>query len=114
VLVFLSIAVIVSLIKRKAGGTNGAGFQRALHFIIYVVVLLQTTMFCSSVATREVVAGANMYFQSGAEGDARWRAIAGAVGRFYSTFNVFQLDFSDALQLPCLDVSPLMVEKVRL
>ena len=71
-------------------------------------------MFCSSVATREVVAGANMYFQSGAEGDARWRAIAEAVGRFYSTFNVFQLDFSDALQLPCLDVSPLMVEKVRL
>ena len=71
-------------------------------------------MFCSSVATREVVAGVNMYFQSGAEGDARWRAIAEDVGRFYSTVNVFQLDFSDALQLPCLDVSPLMVEKVRL
>ena len=69
-------------------------------------------MFCSSVATREVVDGANMYFRSRAEGDARWRAIAEAVGSFYSTFNVFQLDFSDALQLPCLDVAPFAVEKV--
>ena len=83
-------------------------------FLILLFFPTQTTMFCSSVATREVIAGANMYFQSGAEGDTRWRAIAEAVGRFYSTFNVFQLDFSDALQLPCLDVSPFVVEKVRL
>ena len=114
VLVFLSIAVIVILIKRKAGGTNGAGFQRALHFIIYVVVLLQTTMFCSSVATREVVSGANDYFRTGAEGDAAWRAIAEAVGKFYTALNVFQLDFSDALQLPCLDVSQFVMDTVRL
>ena len=112
VFVFLGIGGIVIAIQRQSGGTRGGGMQRAFHFIIYVVVLLQTTMYCSSMATREVVSGANFYFRSGAEGDAAWRAIAEAVGSFYSTFNVFQLDFSDALQLPCLDVSPFMVEKI--
>ena len=113
VFAFLGIGGIVIAIQRHSGGTRGGGMQRAFHFIIYVVVLLQTTMYCSSMATREAVSGAAFYFRSGgAEEDAAWRAIAEAVGSFYSTFNVFQLDFSDALQLPCLGVSPFMVEKI--
>ena len=113
VLIFLGIAVIVILIQRKAGGTKGAGFQRALHFITYVVILLQTTMFCSSAATREVVSGANNYFRTDSEGDAAWRAIAEAVGKFYAALNVFQLDFSDAMQLSCLDGSQFVMDTVR-
>ena len=112
VLVFLAIAGIVHLIKRRNGGTLGAGMQRAFHFIIYVVVLFQTTMVCSSTATREVVDGANAFFRTKAKGDAEWRFLAEAIGRFYSAFNVFQLDFSDAVQLPCLDLSPFLLETV--
>ena len=70
-------------------------------------------MFCSSVATREVVSGANTYFRTDSEGDAAWRAIAEAVGKFYAALNVFQLDFSDAMQLSCLDGSQFVMDTVR-
>ena len=43
VLVFLGIGVLVIIVRRRSGGTCGNGMQRAFHFIIYVIVLLQVS-----------------------------------------------------------------------
>ena len=43
VLVFLGIGLLVIIVQRRSGGTRGNGMQRAFHFIIYVVVLLQVS-----------------------------------------------------------------------
>ena len=43
VLVFLGIGVLVIIVQRRSGGTCGNGMQRAFHFIIYIVVLLQVS-----------------------------------------------------------------------
>ena len=52
---FLLLVVVVYAVQKEQGGTFGNGISRATHFIVYVIVMLQTTLYISSTATRQVI-----------------------------------------------------------
>ena len=134
-LAFLLLGGAIFLIQKKKGGTLHGGMSRAGHFVIYVIILLQTTLYVSNTATKEVIeefALANaMSGQASSLGQGtnsskytlgERTTVVSSVGLYeaqaaefvtsvYASITVFQLDFSTTVQLTCMNAPPLLAEK---
>ena len=75
--------------------------------------MLQTTLYISSTATRQVI-DAEGWVERGVGADLSegWTSLASFLLTFYTSLNVFQLDFGSAVPEACLKLPSFMLDRL--
>ena len=114
-LCFVGILAIVILFVRRQGGSLMGGLFRAMDFVCYLIILLQTTLYIANDTvknTMDVVLNELTNTTTSSSSSTPTENAAAFIKSFFEKVSIIQLDFRNAVQLPCLGGDALEFETV--
>jgi hypothetical protein len=113
-LCFGGILAIVILFMRRQGGSLMGGLFRAMDFVCYLIILLQTTLYIANDTVKNTMDVVLNEFTDMASSSSSTPAenAAAFIKAFFESVSIIQLDFRNAVQLPCLGGDALEFEAV--